>query len=87
MPSKRYPSRGKDASQSNRQERVGIAGAFAAVLLSEETGEDEDDPGEASEDEEDEEDLVAYHGGDALGFESKVVGVLSPRREITDLFA
>ena len=53
MPSKRYPRRGKDASQSKRQERVGIDGAFAAVLLSEETGEDEDDPGEASEDEED----------------------------------
>ena len=54
MPSKRYPRRGKDASQSNRQERVDIAEAFAAVLLLEEA-EEEDDPGGTSEDEEDEE--------------------------------
>lgn len=33
-----------------------------------------------------EEDLVATAGGDLLGFEGKVVAVISPRRGIVDLF-
>jgi hypothetical protein len=31
-------------------------------------------------------DLVATQGGDLLSFESKVVGVISPRRKSVDLF-
>jgi len=31
-------------------------------------------------------DLVATHGGDLFSFESKVVGVISPRRGYVDLF-
>lgn len=31
-------------------------------------------------------DIVAYKGGDVFGFESKVVAVVSPVREVTDLF-
>ena len=31
-------------------------------------------------------DLVATEGGDLLGFESKVVGIISPRRETVELF-
>ena len=30
-------------------------------------------------------DLVATRGGDLLGFDSKVVGVISPRRGVVDL--
>lgn len=33
-----------------------------------------------------EDELVAYKGGDIFGFESKVVGVVSPSREVCDLF-
>lgn len=32
------------------------------------------------------EDLVAFKGGDIFGFESKVVAVISPVREVVDLF-
>ena len=31
-------------------------------------------------------DMIAIEGGDILDFESKVVGVLSPRRSVVDLF-
>lgn len=31
-------------------------------------------------------DLVAVQGGDLFDFESKVVGILSPRRDAVDLF-
>jgi hypothetical protein len=31
-------------------------------------------------------DMVAYQGGDMLGMESKVIGVVSPGRSIVDLF-
>lgn len=31
-------------------------------------------------------DLVAVQGGDLFDFESKVVGILSPRRDVVDLF-
>lgn len=31
-------------------------------------------------------DVVAYHGGDVFDLSSKVMGVVSPRRSLVDLF-